>query len=658
MKLRAPAYPLITVDPYFNIWSHSDVLTDSDPVHWTDKPNTISAVATVDGAQYRVMGAKDATSIPAMKQISVDVSTFSTTYVFEGNGVRLTLIFTSPILPNDLYLLSRPVSYLEVRQNSLDGRKHTVSLKVSASEELCMNLRGDDAVECEEIPLGKLNTVKMGTKSQRILSRIGDDLRIEWGYFYLTAEGTTSVTTEDGMTFVNVETPVKKSALITFAYDDLYSIEYFHTHLKSYWNKDGAAITDEIVKAHKDYSATMARCAELADRMFIDAVRAGGEKYAELLELAFRQTIAAHKLVLDEEGEVLFISKECFSNGCAATVDVSYPSIPLFLLYNPELVKGMMRPIYRYSLKEEWATKYGYDFAPHDAGRYPVLNGQMYGYDKEKDFLKYEKQMPVEECGNMLVMEAAVAVATGDVSFAASHIELLETWVKYLLENGRDPENQLCTDDFAGHMAHNCNLSLKAIMGVAGLGIIYGMMGRKKDEKTYLKTARDMAKDWAKRAANGDGSYRLGFDSPNTFSMKYNIVWDKLFGTEIMDRSVLNSECASYLNKMDRYGLPLDNREHYTKSDWLVWTATLFENREDFERMVEPMWHAFNASPSRVPMTDWYWTTTSMHKSYESRTYVTGSETDPVKKSFRNRTVQGGLYIKLLEYRGIMRLKK
>ena len=226
MKLRAPAYPLITVDPYFNVWSHSDILTDSDPVHWTDKPNTISAVATVDGAQYRVMGVKDAASIPAMKQVSVDVSTFSTTYVFEGNGVRLTLIFTSPILPNDLYLLSRPVSYLEVRQDSLDGRKHTVSLKVSASEELCMNLRGDDAVECEEIALGKLNTVKMGTKSQKILSRIGDDLRIEWGYFYLTAEGTTSVTTEDGMTFVNVDTPVKKSALITFAYDDLYSIDH------------------------------------------------------------------------------------------------------------------------------------------------------------------------------------------------------------------------------------------------------------------------------------------------------------------------------------------------------------------------------------------------------------------------------------------------
>jgi hypothetical protein len=184
------------------------------------------------------------------------------------------------------------------------------------------------------------------------------------------------------------------------------------------------------------------------------------------------------------------------------------------------------------------------------------------------------------------------------------------------------------------------------------------MLGRKKDEKTYLKIAKDMAKDWAKRASNGDGSYRLGFDAQGTYSMKYNIVWDKLFGTEIMDRSVLASEVASYMNKMDRYGLPLDSRAHYTKSDWLVWTATLAEDRADFERMVEPMWHAFHATESRVPMTDFYWTVTAEHKWYESRTYATGSENEPVVKSFRNRTVQGGLYIKLLEYRGIMKLKK
>ncbi len=662
MQLRAPAYPLITIDPFFSVWSQADRLTDEDTKHWTDKPNTIQGTATVDGKAMRIIGACHADEIPAMKQISVDCSTFSTTYVFEEGGVRLSLIFTSPLLLTDLHLLTRPVSYLEIKKESLDGKKHDVSVKLGVSEEICMNLRGDDAVECEQLTIGKLHSVKMGRKNPRLLERHGDDHRIEWGYFYLTGEGETSVCEDEGMTYVCLDTQLGASTLITFAYDDIYSLEYFHTKLKSYWNKDGSQITDEIAAAHADYRTTLKRCAALADKMFLDAVRAGGEKYAELLELAYRQTIAAHKVAVDENGEILFVSKECFSNGCAATVDVSYPSVPLFLLYNPELVKGMMRPIYRYAHSDEWTKEYGYDFAPHDAGRYPILNGQMYGcpgHDRSLGGkLLYQKQMPVEECGNMLIMEAAVAVATGNADFANEHMETLETWVKYLIKNGSDPADQLCTDDFAGHLAHNCNLSLKAIMGIASLAILYGMSGRRRERTQYLKLARDMAADWAKRAANGDGSYRLAFDAEGSFSMKYNMVWDKLFGLEIMPHGVRETEFASYRHRMDTYGMPLDNRQPYTKSDWLVWTATLADRREDFEEFVEPLWKAFHKSPSRVPMTDWYWTTTSEHKGYNSRTYVTGEVDTPLYKSFRNRTVQGGLYIKLLEYRGILKLKK
>ena len=656
MRLRAPAYPLITIDPFFSIWSQADKLTDNTTTHWTGKPNTILGSATIDSKTVSIIGVSE--DIPAMKQVSVDCNALSTTYIYEDLGVRLSLIFTSPIIPDDLYMLTRPVSYLEIRSKSIDGKKHTVSVKIAVSEEICMNLRGDDEVECEQISLGKLNSVKMGRKNQLTLERVGDDHRIEWGYFYLTSEGNTDIyKANDGMTYVCTETAVRPSALITFAYDDIVSIEYFHRHLKSYWNRNGALITDEIVKAHSDYKSTMKRCAELSDRLFLDATRAGGEKYAELLELSFRQTIAAHKLVLDEDGEVLWISKECFSNGCAATVDVSYPSIPLFLLYNPELVKGMMRPIYKYARSAQWTDEYKYDFAPHDVGRYPKLNGQVYGL--RDSVMLDEKQMPVEECGNMLVMEAAVAIATRSTAFANEHMDILEAWVKYLIENGRDPENQLCTDDFAGHLAHNCNLSLKAIMGIAGLGIIYGMNGRKREEKKYIKLAREMALDWAERAANEDGSYRLAFDVEGSFSMKYNIVWDKLFGTEIMPRRVLENEFASYRKRMHTYGMPLDNRQPYTKSDWLVWTATLAESRDDFEAFVAPMWEAFNITPSRVPMTDWYMTITGEHAEYKGRTYTKQTSLDPYyDKSFRNRTVQGGLFIKLLEYKGIMSLKK
>lgn len=239
----------------------------------------------------------------------------------------------------------------------------------------------------------------------------------------------------------------------------------------------------------------------------------------------------------------------------------------------------------------------------------------------------------------MLVMEANTAIADGNADFAASHIDTLVGWCEYLIRFGDDPENQLCTDDFAGHLAHNCNLSLKAVMGIQGMSIIMKMLGRDKEATKYRRIAVRMARSWASRAANGDGSYRLAFDQPDTFSMKYNMVWDKIWGTGLFSQKLIRSEIASNFKHFNRYGMPLDSRADYTKSDWLVWTATLSPSRRDFERFIAPLWQAYNDSPSRVPMTDWYDTVSS---------FIVG---------FQNRTVQGGLFIKLLDESGKLKIK-
>ena len=649
MNLRAPSNPLITVDPYFSVWSPSDKLTDSVCVHWTGKPNTLVGTADIDGTVYRFLGKlSNEDDRPAMKQVKKDCNALSTTYVFEEANIRLTLRFTTPLLLDDLKLASRPVSYLHITAEPIDKQAHCVKIKLAASEELCLNYRGSEDVQAQTLAFNGIAAAKIGSTTQDILSVCGDDLRIDWGYFYLCTNAGTTYTERvnvpvmkdmpagdsEEMTFVCAETVFctdkKMSALFCFAYDDIRSIRYFDKELTSLWNCDGKTVEVAITEALADYESVFVRCEAFSDKMFLDAVRAGGEKYAELLEIAYRQSIAAHKIAVDENNEILFISKECFSNGCAATVDVSYPSIPLFLLYNPELVRGMMRPIFKYARSDEWK----FDFAPHDAGCYPHVTGQVYGRNE----LKY--QMPVEECGNMLVMATAVTLADGNTDFIRANLDLLENWVTYLESNGNDPENQLCTDDFAGHLAHNCNLSLKAIMGIAGLGILYGLLGDNEKKNQKLTLARSMAADWVKRAVNGDGSYRLAFDRPDTWSMKYNIVWDKLWGTHVMDKSVINSEFASYKKHINAYGMPLDNRETYTKSDWLVWTATLADERKDFEDFVAPLWNAYNSSLSRVPLTDWYFTVTAQ------------------MRGFQHRSVQGGLFIKLLEYKGLMQAAK
>src|SRR5690606_40391308 len=134
-----------------------------------------------------------------------------------------------------------------------------------------------------------------------------------------------------------------------------------------------------------------------------------------------------------------------------------------------------------------------HEFAPHDVGRYPVANGQVYG-------LAMERQMPIEECGNMLIMMAAVCLAEGKADFAEEHWQLLTQWADYLRQNGMDPGNQLCTDDFGGHLAHNTNLSIKAIIGIASYSILADMLGKKEDSRIYLTEAKAMAIQWERMA--------------------------------------------------------------------------------------------------------------------------------------------------------------
>ncbi len=635
MKLRAPAVPLITVDPYFSVWSFADKITSENTKHWTGKENPVLGTVRIDGEDYGFIGK---TGNDELKQVDCIIEAMTTKYVFETPSIRLFATFFSPLLADDLDVLSRPVSYLYMQYESLDGEEHDVSVTVSVSEELCLNEKGQSDVVTDIFELeDDITCVKMGNRVQNILNRSGDDTRIDWGYFYLAsnAEYTKGFSYRDdnGTTYACIDADVCDccGAMFVFAYDDIRSVEYFGKQLTSYWNRDGKSIEEAIVESFDEYSGLYADAKITSDDIYAAAVTSGGEKYAELLLLAYRQAFAAHKLAVDENGEILFISKECFSNGCAATADVSYPSIPLFLYFNPELVKGMMRPIIKFAKTDKWK----FDFAPHDCGQYPLLNGQVYG---SLDSDKY--QMPVEECGNMLIMLTNVCLAENNADFAAENLDLYRHWAEYLLEYGADPQNQLCTDDFAGHLAHNCNLSLKAVMGVAGFAIVLDMLGAYDESERYYTRAIEMAISWCETACDDNGGYRLAFDKENSFSMKYNMIWDKLWGTELFPRQTVNAELASYEERFRPYGLPLDNRAEYTKADWLVWTAALSSERSRFERFIEPLWRAYNYSYSRVPLTDWYDTVTA------------------AQVGFQNRSVVGGFYIRLLDSKGIVKLKK
>ena len=188
---------------------------------------------------------------------------------------------------------------------------------------------------------------------------------------------------------------------------------------------------------------------------------------------------------------------------------------------------------------------------------------------------------------------------------------------------GFDPEKQLCTDDFAGHLAHNVNLSVRAICGLAAFGKLCALRGDTAGAHEYATLAKYFAGRWLREAVAGD-HYRLTFDQPDTWSQKYNMVWDRILGLDLFPDSVRAKEMAYYKTVQNQYGLPLDSRASYTKLDWTLWTATLTQNRADFEALVDPVLAFLNATPDRSPMTDWYVTTNAKKRGMTARPVVGG----------------------------------
>lgn len=485
-----PATPLVACDPYFSIWSTGKQLTDVDTTHWTGKPHRLVSLVSVDGKCYRLMGTEPQ-RVPALEQAASLITPTQTKYTFRGNGVELSLTFTTPAIPYDLDVLSRPITYVSYKASSLDGEPHQVQVYFEASAELSVNTP-DQAVTAETVNPQGLVALKIGSQAQPVLESAGDDLRIDWGYFYL------AVPTERSPQFAiaspqemrsrfvsgkplpksrsadseradelsaavvmscDVTIASSTSCWVVVAYDDLESIEFMGNPLKPYWRRNGLDAEGLLTHAARDQEELLAECDEFDRELTEDLIQAGGPEYAAIATLAYRQCFAAGKFVVDANGQPIQFSKENHSNGCIGTSDVFYPMAPQFLLFGPTLAKSFVVPFMEYAASDRWK----FPFAPHDLGTYPKANGQVYGGGERSE----ENQMPVEECGNLLLLMGAIAKIDGDSDFAERYWPQLEQWAQYLKEEGFDPDNQLCTDDFAGHLAHNVNLLQKRSVGWA-----------------------------------------------------------------------------------------------------------------------------------------------------------------------------------------------
>ena len=652
MKIhRAANVPLILHDPFFSVWSASDHLYDADTVHWCGKRQQLRGWVIADGRKYAFMGNPDGCEV--IPQVSVDVTATATEYTFENDDLIFKCRFTSPLLLDSMVLVSRPCTYIDF----------TAVRKNASSVEVCFDLSADLVRRNDSSVLTgfagrhpQFAYASMGRLVQQPLSGSDDKTTIDWGYAYLASkQPDAKLSWDKPHERLRAQLPLHGSdpSGLIIAYDDLLSINYFGQWRKAYWTKEYATILDAIAAAFADKAQVLEKAEKLDRDIEEKALAAGGESYAYLCNMSYRHTISAHKLITDEEGNVIFLSKENDSNGCIGTVDVSYPSIPLFMLYDTEYVKGMLRPIFRFAACDVWE----FDFAPHDVGRYPYAWGQVYAYGPRHSETEIDRhiwqsgqdatyppfylypagsgiydiryQMPVEECGNMLIMTAAVCKADGSGEFARPHMELLKTWKNYLVKYGTDPGDQLCTDDFAGHLEHNANLSVKAIMGVEAYAMIEDMLGNTETAREHHTMAKEMAQAWEKQAFAGD-HYVLAFGKPESWSLKYNLIWDKLWNCGLFSDAVYEKELAYYVSRLNEYGTPLDSRRSYTKSDWIAWCAAMAQDKAQAEALMKPVAHYLESTGTRVPFSDWYDTVTGRYC------------------MFMGRSVQGGIYMPIL----------
>lgn len=683
---RAPAVPLITHDPFFSLWSQADRLTEDSTRHWTGARQYMFGVIVWDGVIYEFMGKVGAADdryfagYDKLEQTGCEIRPMTTIYQFSHPEFDMELKFTSPLLLNDLEVMSRPVSYVDYRITPKDAEKHEAVVQFGFSGEFCVN----ETTQKVQVQLTH-NAICFSSGTENMLKNCGDDHRIEWGTFHVVAPDYVQesmslrsyqlqLTSEYGdrqqpvnrlhmqgphreckgpdtyrvyeKTTVHPYYPtilIKKtfsvrdeafSGNFTLAYDDVKSLQYFGEDIGAYWRKDGASFSQMLKAALDEKEEILLRVNEFEEHLLEQANRIS-PKYADILSLAYRQTIAGHKLTW-HEGELQFVSKENYSNGCAATVDVTYPSVPLFLLYEPKLAEGMLNPIFKLLEQGMWE----YDFAPHDAGTYPRVNGQFYGFSfrhRKNRPNPVDSQMPVEECGNMLLCVAGICFAEKDMTYFIKHRTVLKQWADYLVREGFNPEHQLCTDDFAGFLAHNCNLSLKAICALGAYAkLLEQTAGDCESTKEgseavfYRRKAEEFAAEWEKAACDGD-HYRLAFDQPGSWSLKYNMVWDKLFNLRLFSQKVYDLELMWYKKQLHKYGVPLDGRMDGTKTDWEMWSTVLFDDKEYTDMVVDSMWSFLCDTPEHLVFPDLIFT---------SKPYV---------REFTARTVQGGLFINLLQ---------
>lgn len=634
-------------------------------------------------------------SYPDYLGTTFDASTTNLTYQIPGSSsdksVRLTLSFLSPITPSSTFRQSIPAAYLTVL---VDGCVD-IDVYTDINGEWVTGDRNNIIKWDLQEPSRPSNnwtlpikTWKVTRASEQLLTEFND--RAEWGTLHYSApvdvhhqSGTSahirqhfaekgSLNNEVDKSFRRVmqDEPVfafsksfrlakeqnsgcpRKTEEVTFTFaliqDPVVQFASARglTYMKPLWQSYFAAADQLIAYHYNDLKTASSLARNYSEQLALDAFKSGSAEYQDIAALSARQVLGATQFSGTPDDPILFL-KEISSNGNFQTVDVIFPTFPFFLYTNPKWLAYLLEPL----LEHQLSGQYPNDYSMHDLGaHFPNATGHADGNDE---------YMPVEECGNMLIMGLALAnslryesepgfvhadageyarpigtaetwwtsvdkygvdlrrkVMTGPKAaekWLSRSYKLWKQWTGYLVRESLIPHNQLCTDDFAGWLANQTNLALKGIIGIKAMSEIADIVGVKDEARYYQNISETYIEKWQEYGISRDQTHaKLAYTWFGSWTTIYNLYADSLLCFHVSDKGdgdqkgrkgvygksnskndrqkpmrvkyqdeafipdkIYQMQSDWYSAVLQQYGLPLDSRHLYTKSDWEFFAAAV-----------------------------------------------------------------------------------
>ncbi|OQE13784.1 hypothetical protein PENFLA_c043G10311 [Penicillium flavigenum] len=624
-----PSYPLAVRNPYLSIWMPSDrvqQLPYAEPQFWAGQELGWSVIVRVNGQAYSLMGVPDADASnirPATVRRAEFTATHSIFHLTAG-PVAVTLDFLSPVSPSNYVRQSLPFSYLTVQISGSHGHDIQIYSDIDARwtgreshsqrsfEEqdglAIYSLTVEDApVYAEADDMALWGSAILASRHSNFthlsaLSGSPKDVRglfVEDGELYGENEawGAGSVVAlahnlgkVNGGLSVNFVVGYEREAAINYlgeAYTGFYRAEYPTT---------SSALSFFL----NDYSSALLESLKLDQELLALSAAAAGPKYADILALSTRQAYGGIDLAIPNDSlntsQVLAFIKELSSDGNINTIDVIMPAFPIYYVMDPDYIRLLLEPVMKYLAAGRWHLPY----MIHDLGtHYP----NAIGHDDQE-----AEPMPIEECGNLLILATAYVRATGDTDWTSQYMAVFQKYADYLVDHSVDIANQLSSNDAAGPLANETNLAIKAAVGLKAFGEMSG-------DGFYSRIGEQHANIFFQQGLGTD-KYQTHFvleypDWPDTWKTPYNLFPDVLLGLETFSNAAYQMGSNFFKSVRGEYGVPLDNRQDWAKSDWNMWLAGTFETstRDEF---VDDLWSFMTNGKHNWPFSDRY-VATSAH---------------------------------------------